>query len=110
MATRIETYLIDDLDGSDAAETIAFSLDGVTYEMELSADNAQNLRETLAGFTKAARKTVNRRQATRTTREQGSGPRTSDVRAWARNNGLKVNSRGRLDAAITAAYEKANAK
>lgn len=39
--------LIDDIDGTDAAETIAFTIDGVSYEIDLSADNAVKFRSAL---------------------------------------------------------------
>ena len=67
MATRIETTLIDDLDGGAADETLSFALDGTSYEIDLSRENATALREKLAVFTAAARrtKTTSRRSSTR---------------------------------------------
>jgi len=38
-----KVVLIDDLDGTEAAETITFSIDGVTTEIDLSKQNAANL-------------------------------------------------------------------
>ena len=40
--------LEDDLDGSVADETVTFALDGVTYEIDLNAKNAGELRDALA--------------------------------------------------------------
>lgn len=44
MATRIVIELIDDLDGSEATETVRFGLDGADYEIDLAGQNADELR------------------------------------------------------------------
>ena len=44
MATRIVTELHDDIDGSDATQTVHFALDGVDYEIDLSDRNAKVYR------------------------------------------------------------------
>ena len=44
MAQRIQVILIDDITGGDASETVNFALDNVSYEIDLSADNAAKLR------------------------------------------------------------------
>ena len=36
MAQKIQTLFIDDLDGSEAAGTVRFGLDGTDYEIDLS--------------------------------------------------------------------------
>ena len=36
MARKVQVILTDDVDGSEAAETVNFGLDGVTYEIDLS--------------------------------------------------------------------------
>src|SRR4051812_41204704 len=48
MAQRVEVVLIDDVDGGEAAETVAFALDGANYEIDLSEENAAKLRDGLA--------------------------------------------------------------
>ena len=45
MAQQVQVVLVDDLDGGKAAETVSFALDGVSYEIDLSAKNAAKLRE-----------------------------------------------------------------
>ena len=42
MAQRIVYRLEDDLDSSEAAETIVFGIDSVSYEIDLSEGNAQS--------------------------------------------------------------------
>jgi Lsr2 len=48
--------LVDDIDGSDADETIKFGLDGTHYEIDLNSDHAEELRGQLSRYVKAARK------------------------------------------------------
>jgi len=50
VAQKIQTLFIDDLDGSDAEGTVRFGLDGAEYEIDLSADHAQALRDALARY------------------------------------------------------------
>ena len=56
MAQKVNVLLVDDIDGSDADETIQFGLDGTHYEIDLNSDHAQELREQLSRYVKAARK------------------------------------------------------
>lgn len=51
MAQKIKALLIDDLDGSEAECTVRFGLDGTNYEIDLNAEHAQALRDTLASDT-----------------------------------------------------------
>ena len=54
MAQQVSVTLVDDLDGSEAAETVSFGLDGRAYEIDLSVDNAARLRDAIAPFVAAA--------------------------------------------------------
>lgn len=56
MAKRVQVVLIDDLDGSEADETVHFSLDDAGYEIDLSRDNASRLRDVLTPYLGSARK------------------------------------------------------
>ena len=110
MAQRVNIVLEDDLDGSPADETVTFALDGATYEIDLSAQNATALREALAPYVGHARRAAGRRTATKATpgRSGGGKKDTADVREWARANGHKVSERGRISAEVQAAYDKAH--
>jgi len=55
VAQQTTVVLIDDLDGARAVETVAFSLDGAQFEIDLSKRNARALRKALAPFTSVAR-------------------------------------------------------
>jgi hypothetical protein len=108
VAQQVQVVLLDDLDGSPAEETVTFALDGVAYQMDLSAENAAALREALAPFIGHARRTrgAARRPAKSTSRAASSD--TAAVRAWAREQGIAVNERGRISAALREQYEAAH--
>ena len=106
MAQRTHIDLIDDLDGSPAAETVSFSVDGVGYEIDLSEGNAARLRNALAPFVAAGRKQSNVRRQGR--RKSGSVGDATAIRTWAQAQGLAVSNRGRVSAEIRQAYENAH--
>ena len=110
MAQRVNITLVDDIDGSDATETVSFGLDGTTYEIDLNDGNAAGLRDAMAPYVGAGRRTGGRSTSGRHRgRGRGRNSRTAEIRAWARENGHKVNERGRVPADIVAAYEKSRA-
>jgi Lsr2 len=109
MAQRVQIMLVDDIDGTEAVETVSFSFDGVDYEIDLTAANAKKLRSDLAAWVGHARRLGGRKSS----RKAGAtaGQRRSDlssVREWARKNGHEVSDRGRISAGILAAYDKAH--
>ncbi|EPH03281.1 hypothetical protein HMPREF1531_01340 [Propionibacterium sp. oral taxon 192 str. F0372] len=108
MAERVVVTYVDDLDGSDASEKVQFSLDGVSYEIDLSEANAVELREALAPYIGVARRLAG--SARRRMRRSGvAGPSATEIRNWAQANGYEVSSRGRVSAKVREAYAKANA-
>lgn len=108
MAQRVEVVLVDDLDGGPADETVQFGLDGVSYEIDLTAQNAQALRDAVAVWVGHARRVGGRKAAGKVSR-RSSGSQTAQIRAWAREQGLPVNDRGRIPGDIVAQYEAAHA-
>jgi uncharacterized protein (DUF2252 family) len=106
MAQKTVVELIDDLDGSEASQTVTFSLDGVDYEMDLNDENAGELRSSLARFIEAARRTGGRKRAV--TEAKTTGLPTKQIRAWALAEGLEVSPRGRIQASVVDAYLSAN--
>lgn len=105
MAQRVEVLLIDDLDGSEAQETVKFGLDGANYEIDLSGEHAEELRAELRGWAERARKTGRRARAGQ---RVDLGPSPQVVRAWARANGYQMSNRGRVAAEVREAYDKAH--
>lgn len=119
MAQKVRVEVLDDLDGGEAAETVTFGLDGVSYEIDLSAENAEALRGEFERFVQAARRVGGRRvkvalgQSTAET-TSSSGPARGNsreynqqVREWAAANGYEVAERGRLSSELIEAYETA---
>jgi len=105
MAQKVNIVLVDDIDGSDASQTVSFGLDGATYEIDLNDKNATKLRDALAGYVGHARKvTTSRGRKARTTT---SGPSARELRDWARSNGFKVSDRGRVPAEVREAFDAA---
>ena len=56
MARKVQVLLEDDIDGTPGAETVLFSLDGKSYEIDLSEKNAEKLREAFAPWIGAGRR------------------------------------------------------
>jgi hypothetical protein len=105
MATRVKTYMVDDTDGSEAAETVAFGVDSVAYEIDLSDQNAKKLRDALEPWVSKARKTGRGR---RRTRRDGAGKADlKAVRAWAASNKIELSTRGRIPQSVLDQYHAA---
>lgn len=110
MAQQVHVVLVDDLDGSEADETVTFALDGVSYEIDLTADNAERLRDGLAEWVQNARRLGGaRKSGNRTATKQSTvGASNATIREWARANGHEVSERGRIKAEIIDAFNAAN--
>lgn len=110
MAKKTVVLLEDDIDGSEADETLSFALDGSEYEIDLNEGHANELREALARFTNAGRKVAGGRgrSAARTKSSSHGGPDAKAVRLWAAENGIQVNTRGRIQADVVEKYEAAH--
>jgi len=113
MAQRTVTILVDDIDGSEATQTVTFGLDRTTYAIDLNDVHAEDLREVLAPFVSVARKLSgpgSRGRSTTSARGQRSNAEIDPkaVRAWARANGVAVSSRGRIKADVLDQYRAAS--
>ncbi|MET9433690.1 Lsr2 family protein [Streptomyces sp. NPDC006551] len=118
MAQRVVVTLFDDIDGGEAAETVAFGLDGKMYEIDLNPANAEKLRKALAPYLAAGRKQTGRAAAGRAggpgTPTGGSykhttlAPDPAAVRAWAQSNKMDVPARGRIPKRVYEAFREAS--
>ncbi|MBO3663862.1 histone-like nucleoid-structuring protein Lsr2 [Microbacterium stercoris] len=116
MARKIVHQLVDDLDGTvlepGEGETVLFSLDGKSYEIDLTAENAQALRDSFTKYIDAARRMTSGASSSSSSSARGRrrtgqtdyGP----VREWAKQNGYTVSARGRVPATVIEAYEAAH--
>jgi hypothetical protein len=109
VAQKIQTLFIDDLDGSTAEGTVRFGLDGTEYEIDLNAGHAKELRDALARYVDAARRAGGsaRKSARGSRRETAGGPNTTEVREWARAQGIEVKDRGRVPADLMVKFKSA---
>ena len=106
MAQKVTVALEDDLDGGLAAETVRFGFDGEDYEIDLSGANASAFRDQLAPFVENARR-AGRSQPRRAARTAASRQRSSEIRAWAKDQGIAVSDRGRIPTSVVVRYEAA---
>jgi Lsr2 len=112
MAQKARTLFIDDLDGSNADGTVRFGLDGTDYEIDLNVEHAQQLRDALARFVNAARRAGGGTHSpVRSGRgAQANGLNTTEVREWARTQGIDVKDRGRVPAELVVMFKAATGK
>lgn len=108
MAQRVQVILEDDLDGGKADETVSFSLDGVSYEIDLSTKNANKLRDAFALYVGSARKVGGRRRRSGSKAAAARSSSSADIREWARNNGWDIPERGRIATEVREAYQAAH--
>lgn len=112
MARRIETLLIDDIDGTEATETFVFSYDGKAWEIDLNAENAANIRADLDKWQQHARRASSAPRTAVGSAKKRSASRSPEqlnaIRSWARENGYEVSDRGRLAKNVEDAYKQAH--
>ncbi len=121
MATieEITVSLVDDFDGTPASETITFSLDGKSYEIDLSRSNANEFRRTLRPYVdraRTARRGTTARNgkanaaSTRGGSRRSEGYDRSEVREWAKAHRIKVAPRGRIANEVVEKWKAATKK
>jgi len=112
MAQKVTVTLVDDIDGSEAEETVEFGLDGATYQIDLSSDNAEALRDALADYVEHARRSGGRKRAAARSVARAPRSATADreqnqaIREWARKQGYKVSDRGRIPSEVVEAFHQ----
>jgi hypothetical protein len=110
MAQRVQVVLSDDIDGSEGAETVNFSYNGVEYELDLSEKNAKKFHDNMQFYADHGRRVGGRAR-------RGSAPAKTTkvsadnvtIRAWARANGIQVPDRGRISGSVREQFEAAQA-
>ncbi|OIH92615.1 Lsr2 family protein [Curtobacterium sp. MCBA15_001] len=117
MAQKVTTHLVDDLTGDTIDEgkgqTVTFGFDGSAYEIDLTDDNADALREALSDYIAAARKITGRsgrsgRTSGGSAPKRGNAEELGKIREWAAANGHEVSSRGRISQTVRDAYDAAH--
>jgi hypothetical protein len=114
MAQQVLVQLVDDLDGTTSSDvsTVLFSLDGVTYEIDLTESNAERLRGSLSEFVDSGRRVGGRIKRGAKASQNGSAPANDAglVRTWANENGYGLSGRGRIPSHVVEAYRTAKAE
>ena len=109
MAQRTVVQLVDDLTGEEIKQgtgaTVKFAIDGVTYELDLSEQNAAKMRDALSPYVASARRTGGRGRGG--ARRTPTGVDNKAVRAWAASNGVPLNARGRIPGAVIEQFRAA---
>lgn len=108
MASTVAVVVTDDLDGSPDAETVTFGFNGVTYEIDLSERNRARLERDVEPYIAAGRRVSRSRSRSGAGRHAGPRIDRAAVRAWAKDNGLKVSERGRISSEVISQYEAAH--
>jgi len=111
MAQKVQVLLVCDLcvSENEGSETVSFALDGSSYEIDVCADHAAEIRDAFAGYVGAARRAgrsvaAGRARTARGGRASGDREQLQAMREWARKNGFKVSDRGRLSKDVVEAY------
>lgn len=107
MAKKTFTHILDDIDGSEDAESLTFSYGNKSYEIDLSSKNKKKLEAALAPYIEAGRSTGGARRSSGSSRGASRGDLAA-VRAWAKDNGHDVSERGRVPASVIEAYDSAH--
>lgn len=114
MGQKVTITKFDDIDGTEGSdvETFQFSVDGKAYEIDVTPDKADRVREVLSEFIEKGRRASGKSSSSGGTtqeRKQAVAETNARIRVWAKNNGLEVPERGRIPQEVRVQYEAANA-
>jgi hypothetical protein len=121
VAPEAAVLVVDDLGGqtpvTDQRQTVGFALDGQSYEIDLSDQDAADFRLALQPYVLSGRRATRRtgappvprgstpvRRSTAASRQEGNAA----IRKWARANGHEVSDRGRVPMNVVQAYQASN--
>lgn len=111
MAQRVQILLVCDLHDDDTAgtETVTFTVDGASYEIDVCETHGKQLHEAFAPFVAAGRRSSRAGSGRRGRRSRGGNSDfdPAAVRAWAKDNGVAVSERGRISADVLEKYNAA---
>ncbi len=114
MAKATVEVLVDDLDGSEAVETIQLGWNGEWRELDLSKRNRAGLTRVFDKYWNAARPTTENAPRRRKRRAKAAPRKASNkkrdpkaIRAWANDNGVPVPAKGRIPADVERQFHEA---
>lgn len=111
---------VDEFDGVTDAEIVEFSIDGVAYEIDLSAESKRQLIRDLERYINAGRRVTGKgakkasvkKSSNNTVSHKPAAEQTINndaIRAWANSTGRKVSDRGRIPRDVVDAFHEAHA-
>jgi hypothetical protein len=111
MTKKVDTYLVDDLDGSLPAETVIFGINGTEYAIDLAAHNAREFFDKLDCYIKAGRRLGpgRGRGGRQGRRSQQRHQKLQAARVWLRERGHEISDRGRIPRRLLDEFEAAEA-
>ena len=105
MAKSVVEVLVDDLDGTEAVESVRLGWNGEWRQLELNDKNRVALSKALDKFWQAARPVKwDEAKSKRKHRD------VSAIRAWAAEHGVACPRLGRIPFAVEEAYNAANGR
>lgn len=105
MATK--TVLVDDMDGGPADVTIAFTIDGESYSIDLSNKNADRFWVVIGPYIEAA--AGSRQERLQLVHHyQAEVEQRKAVREWGRKQGWTVSDRGKIPQDLQEAFDEAH--
>ena len=117
MAKATVEVLVDDLDGSNGAQTVMLGWNGDWRELDLSKRNLSSLSRTLDKYWRVGRPVSANGQTTRRTAQKKSSSSSAKgkrdpkvIRAWATQNRIAVPARGRIPADVERKYNEVNGR
>lgn len=110
MAEKLIRHLVDDIDGSDAAYTRRFTIDGKNYRIDLSEKNNEKFEKALAVFVDHATSEGGRRTAKAAATKPQRDYDIAALREWAAKRKIEIPARGRIPAATVERFKTSRSK
>jgi hypothetical protein len=110
VAQRVQTILVDDLDGTELGndgQTIRFGWLGAEYTIDLSQANVDKFAAAITPYVNAGKRIGGRKTRNSAFSNDNGNVDTRAVRKWAESNGIELSSRGRVPAAVIEKFKAA---
>ncbi|MCX6406009.1 MAG: Lsr2 family protein [Propionibacteriales bacterium] len=114
MAKKTVEKFYSDLSGDEIdtpSPTVAFTFDGVGYEVDLTEAERQAFADAVAPYVAVGRRAgraSGRSSSRRSSSSSASSVDAKAVREWAQEQGLDVPARGRVPSSLIEAYQSAH--
>lgn len=115
MAKKVYVQLVDDIDDKpidSGGEHISYSVNGVSYEIDLSDKNAKEFHRKLDYYIEHSARVGGKRAkkavGTTSTGQKRDANQTKAIREWAKSNGYTISARGRIPSDVENAFDAAH--